>query len=487
MNDDKNHFRGIVAAILLALAVVPIPAAPAPAEGFSLTVYHNDLVLVRDRRRFPVEKGTGTIRFEEIAQTLDPTSVNVASLTDPKGFRVLEQNYEYDLVNQQKLLSRYVGREITLLKFGADSQSGGTDLKVKLLSADGDRLVVQKPDGSLLSLPAGQGIQFPKLPEGLILRPSLTWLVRADAGGDQVLNLAYLAGGMSWHADYTLRVDEAEKEADLNAWVTLDNNTGTTFREARLKLLAGDVNRVVAAPRPQMLRAAKAMVADGVEEAAFAEKTFSEYHLYTLSRTTTLRNAETKQIELLSAARVPVRKEYVYDGAGLGYWWGEGYTDPSYGATSANKKVDVAIVLENAAASGLGQPLPAGKIRVYKSDTDGSQEFLGEDAIDHTPQGETVRVKMGKAFDLTGERKQTAFANPKPNTIEESFEITVKNRKKEAVTVKVVEHLYRWANWKIEASSQAFVKKDARTVEFPLKVPADGKATVTYTVRYGWK
>jgi hypothetical protein len=486
MKNDKWAVHGLCLAVLLA-AFLPGPVGAAPAEGYSLTVYNNDLVLVRDRRRFPVEKGTGTLRFEDIAQTLDPTSVNVASLTDPKGFRVLEQNYEYDLVNQSKLLSRYVGREITLLRFGADSQSRGEDLRVKLLSADGDRMVVQKSDGSLLSVTAGQGVQFPKLPEGLILKPSLTWLVRSDAGGDQVLNLAYLASGMSWHADYTLRVDEKEEEADLNAWVTLDNNTGTTFKDARLKLLAGDVNRVAPAPRPAMLRAAKAPTEDGMAEAAFAEKTFSEYHLYTLSRTTTLRNAETKQIELLSAARVPVKKEYTYDGAGVGYWWGEGYSDPTYGATSANRKVDVVLKVENEAASGLGQPLPAGKVRVYKADTDGGQEFLGEDALDHTPKGETVKVRMGKAFDLTGERKQTAFSNPKVNTIEESFEITLKNRKKEAVTVKVVEHLYRWSNWKIESSSMPFEKKDARTVEIPVKVPPDGRAVVTYTVRYGWK
>ncbi len=486
MRNDKCRRTGILTALILAILGAGM-ARSTPASGTALTVYNNDLVLVRDRRSFPVEKGTHVLRFSDIARTLDATSVNVASLTDPKGFRILEQNYEYDLVNQQKLLSRYIGREITLLKFGADSQSRGEDLKVQLLSADGHSMVVQKGDGSILNVQASQGVQFPKLPEGLILKPSLTWLVRSESGGEQVLNLAYLASGMSWHADYTLLVDEAETKADLNAWVTLNNNTGTTFRDARLKLLAGDVNRVLPAPRARMLAAAKMEMADGAQEAAFAEKTFSEYHLYTLSRTTTLKSDETKQIELLSAAQVPVKKEYTYDGAGIGYWGGEGFTDPSYGATSANRKIDVVLKVENEAASGLGQPLPAGKVRVYKRDSDGSQEFLGEDSIGHTPKDETVKVKMGQAFDVTGSRKQTHFSNPKANQIEESFEITLRNHKKEPVTVKVVEHLYRWSNWKIEVSSQSHEKKDARTVEFAVKVPADGKATVTYTVRYWWK
>jgi len=486
MKNDKWLSR-ILWMGLLAGILIPQARAAGLEKGYALTVYNDDLVLVRDRRVFPVEKGTHLLRFEDIAQTLDATSVNIASLTDSKGFRVLEQNYEYDLVNQQKLLSRYIGQEIALLKFGADSQSRGEDLKVKLLSSDGNQMVVQKSDGSLLNVYSSQNVQFPKLPENLILKPSLTWLVKAATGGDQLLNLSYLASGMSWHADYTLLVDDAETKADLNAWVTLDNNTGTTFKDAKLKLLAGEVNRVQASPRPRMLYAAKAAMADEATEQAFTEKTFSEYHLYVLGRTTTLRNNETKQIELLSAPQVPVKKEYRYDGAGTGFGWGEGITDPHYGATSANKKVEVVLKIENEAASGLGQPLPAGKVRVYKQDEDGGQEFLGEDSIGHSPKDETVKVKMGNAFDLTGERKQTNFVNPKANNIEETFEITLKNHKKEAVTIRVIEHLYRYANWKIETMSHPFEKKDARTVEFAVKVPADGKATVSYTVKYGWK
>jgi hypothetical protein len=360
-------------------------------------------------------------------------------------------------------------------------------LKVKLLSSEGNQLVVQKTDGSLLSVYSSQNLLFPKLPDGLLLKPTLTWKVKSASSGKPLLNVAYLASGMGWHADYTFSVNDDETQADVNGWVTVNNQTGTSFPDARLKLLAGDVNRAPTnAPRPMMMKAARAM--DEVAGAgAFQEKTFSEYHLYTLQRTTSLHNDETKQVELLSASKVPVKKLYRYDGAGLGWWGGEGVSDPAYGASTGNPKVDVVLEVENSEKAGLGMPLPAGKIRVYKRDEDGSQEFLGEDAIDHTPKDETVKVKMGTAFDVKGERKQTNFVNAHNNTIEETFEIVLKNHKKQDVTVRVLERLYRYSNWKITESSLPFEKQDSRTVEFPVKVPSDGKTTLTYTVKYWWK
>lgn len=464
------------------------PAETAQGEGYALTVYNQDLVLVRDRRRLKVESGTHPLRFEDIAATLDPTSVHVASLTDPKSFQVLEQDYDYDLVNQQKLLQKYVGSDITILNYGAFGTQKGEDLKARLLSADGGQLVLQKTDGSLLSLGSGKDLMFPKLPEGLLLRPTLTWLARSASSGERLLDVAYLATGMSWHADYTLDVDEGETQADVTGWVTIDNQTGTGFPGARLKLLAGDVHRApVAAPRAMMMKAMTVNAAAEDSGAGFQEKSFSEYHLYTLQRPTSLKSSETKQIELLSAPRAEVRKIYRYDGAGLTWWGGDGISDPGYGTGNGNGKVDVVLELDNSAKAGLGMPLPAGKVRVYKRDDDGSRQFLGEDSIDHTPQDETIRVKMGSAFDVKGERRQVNFANPSKSSIEESFEITLKNHKKQDVMVRVVEHLYRYSAWKITENSQPFDKKDSRTIEFPVKVPADGKATVTYTVRYSWK
>lgn len=474
------------------LAIFPL-ACPSWAEqsgneGYALTVYNQDLVLVRDRRKLPVSEGVHLLRFEDIAATLDPTSVNVVSLTDSSAFKVLEQNYEYDLVNQQKLLQKYIGKDITLLNFGALANQKGEDLKVKLLSSEGNQLVVQKSDGNLLSVYSNQNLLFPQLPEGLLLKPTLTWKVKSASSGIPLLNVAYLASGMGWHADYTFSVNDEENQADVNGWVTINNETGTSFPDARLKLLAGDVNRSpVNAPRAVMMKAARVMAEDTSGGAAFEEKAFSEYHLYTLQRSTSLQNNETKQIELLSASKVPVKKIYRYDGAGTGGWIGEGYSDPSYGASSGNTKVDVVLEVENSEKAGLGMPLPAGKIRIYKRDDDGSQEFLGEDTIDHTPKDETVKVKMGSTFDVKGERKQTSFVNAHNNTIEETFEITLKNHKKQDVTVRVLERLYRYSNWKITESSAPFEKQDSRTVEFPVKVPSDGKTVLTYTVKYWWK
>jgi len=483
----RRIFLGVLALVSAMGSGVSAKEGATVQEGVALTVYNQDLVLVRDRRRTRVQEGIHTLRFEEIAATLDPTSVNVASLSNPGGFKVLEQNYDYDLVNQAKLLQRYIGQDITVLNFGAFGNQKGEDLKVRLLSSDGNQLVTQKSDGTLLTLTASQSLLFPKLPEGLLLRPTLTWKVRAASTGDQLLNVAYLASGMGWHADYTFSLDEEEAQADVNGWVTLQNETGTTFADARLKLLAGEVNRVAAAsPRPMMMKAARGMAVMEDAAPAFEEKSFSEYHLYTLQRVTTLRDKETKQIELLSASRVPVQKVYRYDGAGLSWWGGEGISDPAYGASSGNTKVDVVLELNNSEKSGLGMPLPAGKIRVYKRDADGSQEFLGEDAIGHTPKDETVKVKMGTAFDVKGERRQTDFTSAK-NSAEESFEIVLKNHKKQDVMVRVLERLYRYSNWKVLESSHPYEKRDSRTLEFPVKVPADGKTVVTYKVRYSWK
>ncbi|HVM31783.1 MAG TPA: DUF4139 domain-containing protein [bacterium] len=468
--------------VAMVWGLLPLGLWAGESQGYNLTVYNNDLVLVGDERRLNVPAGTHPLFFSDIAGTLDATSVQVDCPSDPQGFKVQEQNYEYDLVNPQALLQKYIGQTITLLKFGGDK---GEDLPVKLLSADGNQMVVQKDDGSLLNVYSGNNIQFPQLPEGLRLKPTLRWLVDAKSGGPKDLKLTYLASGMSWHSDYTLLVDEAKGTADFDGWVTVDNHTGTRFTDARLKLLAGEVNRAPGVPPRDMLYEAKAMDA-AAPAPAFAEKAFGDYHLYTLSRTTTLENNETKQIGLLSAPAVPVQKLYRYDGAGLTDWWGNGITDRYYGNDSGVKKVDVFLKFANEKAAGLGEPLPAGKIRVYQKDDDGAQAFLGEDAVDHTPEGEDVTVRLGTAFDVVGERTQSDFVNPDNHTILESFTITVKNHKKRAVAVDVVEHLYRYANWKITVKSADFNQVDARTVDFPVTVPADGKTTVSYTVRY-WR
>jgi hypothetical protein len=294
---------------------------------------------------------------------------------------------------------------------------------------------------------------------------------------------------MNWHADYVMVSSPDDDKMDMNAWVTIDNNSGATYKDAKLKLVAGDVHRAEQ-PRPYamggMARKAMAMEAAAPQ---FAEKAFFEYHMYTLQRPATVRENETKQIEMAAAADVPLKKLYIYDGA-EGIAWGQ-YNEyyrmnPEYG-TQGQKKVWVMLEFKNSKENRMGMPLPQGKVRVYKKDTDGSLEFIGEDAIDHTPKDEKVRIKMGDAFDVVGERKRENFqADVKKLWFRESFEIKLRNHKESDVTVKVVEHLYRWTNWTIEDASGKWTKKDAQTIEFEVPVKKDGESTVTYTVKYWW-
>jgi hypothetical protein len=293
---------------------------------------------------------------------------------------------------------------------------------------------------------------------------------------------------MGWHSDYVLVSNNDDTKLDLNAWVTIDNNSGAVYKDAKLKLVAGDVHR---APMPMSRMMAADGMASGMKRSApsFEEKSFFEYHLYTLQRPATLRENETKQIEMASAADVPVKKLFIYDGAaGIASGEYNDYyrTEPNYG-TQGQKKVAVSLEFQNSKKNNLGMPMPAGRIRVYKKDTDGSLEFIGEDSIDHTPKDEKVRVRMGNAFALVGERKRTNFRSQVDDKrVEESFEIRLRNHKDTDATVTVVEHLYRWNNWKVEEASQKWTKKDAQTVEMEVAVPKDGEAVVTYSVLYTW-
>jgi hypothetical protein len=397
---------------------------------------------------------------------------------------VLEQNFQYDLLNPEKLLQKYIGKEIEWER----PVDGGKEREVLrgtlLATAGGPILQVGK---KLYVTPEGRAI-LPELPNGFVTKPTLLWKVFSKSNGPQECEVGYLTGGLSWQADYIVKIAPNDDRMDLNAWVTLTNNSGAIFPEARLKLVAGDVHRAPQAPqvRDFMLKGKGAALAEMSSE-GFTEKSFFEYHLYTLQRPTTLMNNETKQIELARASDVPVKKILIYNGAGnLASVPFNNYTltDPSYGL-SAEKKVSVVLEFKNSKDENLGLPLPKGKIRVYKQDTDGALEFVGEDIIDHTPKDEDVRIKMGDAFDVVGERTRTNFLTDK-RTLTETFEIKIRNHKKDAVTVKIVEPLYRWNQWKILESSQKFTKRDAQTIEFDLSVPQNGTSVVTYTVKYSW-
>jgi hypothetical protein len=399
---------------------------------------------------------------------------------------VLEQNFQFDLVSTDKLLLKYIDRPLTAERNVA-AGGAGTVSGTLLSSVDG--LVLRGSDGTLTALRDYSALRFGELPGGLITRPTLLWDITSPRGGTQRARVTYQTGGITWWADYNL-IFNAGRDAntgsvDLSAWVSIINQSGASFGESRLKLIAGDVHRAPAAPRPEvMMAASRAKVAD---DGGFAEQAFDEFHLYTLGRRTTLPNNSTKQIELFDQAKkVPAKRMLVLSNA-LQYFGTGRFEDPNFPATGENK-VDSYLEFRNDKASGLGLPLPAGRIRVSRLDAaDDSLEFIGEDIIDHTPRDETVRVKLGSAFDVVGERKQVDFRiDSRARWIEEEIEVELRNHKDEDVEVQVREFLFRWSNWNILSSSQAFTKEDARTVVFPVKVPKNSNRTVKYRVRYSW-
>jgi len=495
--------RPIVTFCLLAF---PLAAA---AAGDALTIYSSaqpgairpeqyvnggggavpGYAVVRHLRQLALEPGRNTVRFSDVAALIDPTTVAFESLTDPAGTRVVEQNFQFDLVNTQKLLEKYVDRTISVDQVRGN---GVETFRGTLLSTAGG-LVLRREDGSVQLLPHNAGVRLPELPGGLITRPTLVWDIAAARGGKHRTRVSYQTGGITWWADYNLAYAEGANanacKLDVGAWVSILNRSGAGYDEAKLKLVAGDVQR---ATRPgyaaEAMPAARAMLADKV--AGFAEKAFFEYHLYTLGRPTTLPDRSTKQIELFPVARgVPCEKKLVYYGLAPG-WRGfspSPVTDRNYGVQT-NKKVDVYLSFKNAKRNNMGMPLPAGRVRVSKADeADGTLEFIGEDTIDHTPKDERVLIKLGSAFDVVGERKQLAFhIDTSRRTMSEQIEVRLRNHKEQAVTVEVKENLYRWVNWQIAEKTHAYRKQDARTVVFPLRVAAGGEQVLRYTVNYSW-
>ncbi len=457
----------------------PQPVA-AESAGVELAVYNQNLALVKDRRSLELNQGLNEVRFVDVASQIDPTSVHFRSLTDPAGTVVLEQNYEYDIVGAAKLLNKYVDQEIAVVTEDGQEYAG------TLLSGS-ENVILQAADGqvTMLSLDKIKEFTFPALPEGLITRPTLVWQVEAAQGGNQDVEVTYLTNGVNWQATYNVVLADDEKSLDLTGWVTLDNQSGTSYRDAKLKLIAGDIHRAPTPGYADEVPAYKVMEAAAPPQVE--ERPFFEYHLYEVQRPVTVKDRQTKQIEFATASDVPADKFFVYDGSQTRFWgYYEPLSDPTYGIAT-NKKVMVMIEFDNSEEAGLGIPLPKGTLRVYKNDVDGSTLLIGEDAIDHTPKDETVRLYIGDAFDIVGERVQTDFkVDTNKQRMDEAFKITLRNHKDEDVEVRVVEHLYRWSEWQVLESSQEYDKKDAQTIEFRVPVEANGEAVVTYTVRYEW-
>lgn len=445
--------------------------------------------LVRQDRAIEVGKGRSTVKFTDVAALIEPTTVSFTSMTDPKGTRVLEQSFQFDLVNNQRLLERFIDKPITVEQVMGDKAQ---TISGTLMSASGG-LILRGADGQVKVVNSYSSISFPALPEGLITRPTLVWDVISGQGGKQTARVTYQTGGITWWADYNLVFSEG-KDAnsgvlDLGAWVSILNKSGAGYPEARLKLIAGDVHR--APTQGPMSGPAGAMRAAAADESklGFEEKSFFEYHLYTLGRPASIPDNSTKQIELFDKAMgVACDKVMVYYGAeGFQGFFPTPMVDRNY-MPQGNKKVDLYLRFKNSKENRLGMPLPSGRIRVSKLDAaDGSLEFIGEDVIDHTPKDETVLIKLGSAFDVVGERKQVDFkVDERGHWMDETIEVAIRNHKNEPVNVIVKENLYRWVNWEIKARSHEFEKMDARTVHFPVKVEKDGEAVVRYTVHYTW-
>ena len=450
--------------------------------------------IVRQQREVNLDKRESLIKFSDVASLIDPTTVQFKSLTDPKGTKVAEQNYQFDLVSQQKLLEKYIDKKISIERMNGDKLE---TIEGTLLSTMGG-LTIKTPEGQIKAVNSYNSISFPELPGGLITKPTLVWDIFTDKPGKHKSEVSYETQGVTWWADYNLTFHEGKDAnsgtVDFGSWVSIINQTGASYEDAKLKLVAGDVEKA----QPQgyanggMMKAMRMEVADAAAPAAppsFAEKSFFEYHLYTLSRPVTLPDNSTKQMELIPAAsNVPVEKLMVFNATEPQYWnWGGVYYDQNYGLTSEKRKIDVILKLKNSKENGIGEPLPAGRMRVSQRDDDGSLEFIGENVIDHTPRNEEITIKLGNAFDVVGERKQLKFhVDTNAHSIDEEIEIKLRNQKKQKVEVKTIESLYRATNWKIVESDVEYKQDNAHQISFVTSIEPEQEQVIRYHVHYSW-
>ena len=474
----------IIVAIALAAAATQVKGVDGSAKtsvsradgartDLALTIYNSNLGLVKETRTLTLEAGLTELRYMDVAAQINPRTVHMASLTDPKGLEVLEQNYEYDLISPEKLMERFLGREVTLVFGEGGKGEQRRETQATLVSNSGG--MVYEIDGRYHVNPDARVI-LPEIPGGLISAPTLVWLLRSAAAGPQKAETSYLTGGISWSADYVGVISADDAKADLTGWVTIDNNSGATYKDATLKLVAGDVHRVApeGLPRPYEMMQMKGQAAP-----AFAEEAFFEYHLYTLERRATVKDRQTKQVALMEAPGVPVKKIYLLRGE-------PSYFRGQFGGPGGEVKVGVSLELLNSEKNGLGMPLPQGTVRLYKQDASGSLQFIGEDSVKHTPKDEKITLKMGDAFDVVAERTQTDFKAVSAGRYdaEVAFQINIRNHKDEAVTVVVREPVA--GDWKILTSSHPPTKADAHTIEFSVPVPKNGEAVLSYRVAVDW-
>jgi hypothetical protein len=436
----------------------------------SVTVYNSNLALVRDVRQIHLQSGIAPLRFEGVAASINPATVHFRSLSDPAKLNVVEQNYEYDLLDAQKLLQKYVGREVTFEVAGVESKA--------LLLADNNGPVWKVGNEIVTGLPVSS-YRFPELPGNLYSQPTLVWTLDNRGSEAQRVEASYLTDNMNWSADYVLTVGRDEKSADLDGWVTLVNNSGAAYNNAKLQLVAGEVHRTERQMKDERDFVVKSMAAGAVPAPPpFSQEGFSEYHLYTLGRPTSIQDKESKQISLLSATKIPVEKYLSVEGES--YY----YRNPQGIGNAIPQTVKVFYRFKNEQKGGLGMPLPAGIVRVYQADSKGGTQFAGEDTIGHTPKDETLRIYVGNAFDVVCERKQTDYKKLWGNVYEMEYQITLRNHKDGPVSVEVREPV--GGDWEVVNSNFPWNKLDSSTVGFQIPVEKDGAATLDYRVRVKW-
>lgn len=476
-----NRYALITLAILSAFSAAAVAAETDEIrstlndqQNVAVTIYNNNLALVKDQRKVKLNSGLNNLALRDVSAQIRPETALLRSLSNAGSFSTLEQNFDFDLLTPQKLLEKYVGKNVSIVRVNP-ATGAETSEQATVLSANNG--VVMKIGNRIETGIPGR-IVYDDVPANLRDRPTLVTKLNNKTASEQTVELSYLTGGLGWKADYVAELNPREDSIDLSGWVTLTNTSGTSYNNAKLQLVAGDVNRVQENyPRPMAMD--KRVMMESIAAAPMTEESLLEYHLYTLDRPTTIAESQTKQVALLSATNVPARKELVLRGAD--YYYGS-----SYGDLGQKIKVGAFVEFDNKEATKLGMPLPKGIMRVYKKDSQGNAQFVGEDNIDHTPKNEIVRLKLGDSFDVTADKKQTDFKTlPRPSKgnsmFESAYEIVLKNAKKERVTVTVQEPIP--ADWKILKENHPSQKATSNTAVWKIEIPAEGKTTLTYRVQ----
>jgi hypothetical protein len=446
---------------------VPLTSTLKDQKDVAVTIYNSNVGLVKDTRIIEFKPGIHELKFMDVAAKIDPTTVHIKSLINGSSLTVLEQNYEYDLLSPQKLLEKFVGQKVQLATINPETKKEEI-LEATLLSTQGGNIF---QIGDKIHIGYHGRILLSRIPENLIAQPTLVWMLENKLSKPQKLEASYLTSGINWKADYVAVLNKLDTMTDLTGWVTIDNRSGATYQNALLKLVAGDIHRVQGEMRMDY---ARPMAVAKEASPQFKEESFFEYHLYTLDRRTTIKDNQTKQMTLLDASQVPLKKLFIFSGHPQYYYY--------QNQGSQKQKIGVFLELENSKKNNLGIPLPKGTIRVYKEDKDGSLQFIGEDRIDHTPKDEKFKIKIGEAFDIIGERIQTDYKRLGSNLFEVAFEVSLRNHKKEDIKVLLEEPIP--GDWEMLSNTHSFEKLSAHLIRFDVPVAKDKEVKAKYRIRF---